>query len=212
MSVSFEELTKRPIIPVIVIDDAADAVPLAEALLEGGVDVIEITFRTAAAADAISAIAKAVPKMLLGAGTVVTPDQAKRAIDAGVTFGLAPGVNPVTVETFKKAGILFVPGVMTPSEIEQGLSLGCKLLKFFPADQAGGPAFIKALAGPYQSQGIKFCPTGGITVDTMNDYLSLPIVAAVGGSWLATAKQIAAKDWKTITQQARDSLARVKRS
>jgi 2-dehydro-3-deoxyphosphogluconate aldolase/(4S)-4-hydroxy-2-oxoglutarate aldolase len=211
MSVSFEELTKRPIIPVIVIDDAKDAVPLAEALLEGGVDVIEITFRTAAAAEAITAIAKAVPKMLLGAGTVVTPDQAKRALDAGVAFGLAPGLNPKTVETFQKAGTLFVPGVMTPSEIEQGLSMGCKLLKFFPADQAGGPSFIKALAGPYQSQGVKFCPTGGITMETMNDYLSLPIVAAVGGSWLATSKQIAAKDWKAITQQARDSLAKVKR-
>ena len=211
MSVSFEELTKRPIIPVIVIDDAKDAVPLAEALLEGGVDVIEITFRTAAAAEAITAIAKAVPKMLLGAGTVVTPDQAKRALDAGVAFGLAPGLNPKTVETFQKAGTLFVPGVMTPSEIEQGLSMGCKLLKFFPADQAGGPSFIKALSGPYQSQGVKFCPTGGITMETMNDYLSLPIVAAVGGSWLATSKQIAAKDWKAITQQARDSLAKVKR-
>jgi len=211
MSASFEELVKRPIIPVIVIDDAKDAVPLAEALLEGGVDVIEITFRTAAAADAITAIAKSVPKMLLGAGTVVTPDQAKRALDAGVSFGLAPGLNPKTVETFQKAGTLFVPGVMTPSEIEQGLSMGCKLLKFFPAEQAGGPGFIKALAGPYQSQGLKLCPTGGITIDTMNDYLAVPIVAAVGGSWLATSKQIAAKDWKTVTQQAKDSLAKVKR-
>ena len=211
MTAMFDELTKRPIIPVIVIDDAKDAVPLAEALLAGGVDVIEITFRTAAAAEAITAIAKAVPKMLLGAGTVVTPDQAKRALDAGVAFGLAPGLNPKTVETFQKANTLFVPGVMTPSEIEQGLSMGCKLLKFFPAEQAGGAGFIKALAGPYASSGVKFCPTGGVTLDNMNDYLSLPIVAAVGGSWLATSKQIAAKEWSTITRQAKEALAKVKR-
>ena len=210
MKTTFEDLTTRRIIPVIVIDDAADAVPLAEALLEGGIDVIEITFRTAAAADAITAIAKAVPQMLLGAGTVVTADQAKRAIDAGVSFGLAPGLNPATIEAFAKADTLFVPGVMTPSEIEQGLSLGCKLLKFFPAGEAGGPGFLKALAGPYASQGVRFCPTGGITLANMNDYLSLPIVASVGGSWLATAKQIAAKDWATISQQARDALAAVK--
>ncbi|MEO6012626.1 MAG: bifunctional 4-hydroxy-2-oxoglutarate aldolase/2-dehydro-3-deoxy-phosphogluconate aldolase [Devosia sp.] len=209
MKTTFEELTKRKIIPVIVIDDAADAVPLAEALLEGGVDVIEITFRTAAAADAISAIAKSVPQMLLGAGTVVTADQATRALNSGITFGLAPGVNPVTVERFQKADTLFVPGIMTSSEIELGLALGCKLLKFFPAVQAGGPDFIKALSGPYAPLGIKFCPTGGITLDTMNDYLSLPIVSSIGGSWLATAKQIAAKEWKTITAQAKESLARV---
>ncbi len=211
MPASFDDLIKRPIIPVITIDDAQDAVPLANALIEGGIDVIEITFRTAAAADAITAIARSVPKMLLGAGTVVTPDQAKRALDAGVSFGLAPGLNPRTIETFAAAGTLFIPGVMTPSEIEQGLSMGCKLLKFFPAEQAGGPGFIKALAGPYASSGVRFCPTGGVTLDNMNDYLSLPIVAAVGGSWLATSKQIAAKDWKTITQQAKDALARVKR-
>lgn len=211
MPATFEDLIKRPIIPVITIDDAENAVPLAEALIAGGVDVIEITFRTAAAADAITAIAKSVPKMLLGAGTVLTPDQARCALDAGVSFGLAPGINPRTVDIFAQAKTLFIPGVMTPSEIEQGLSMGCKLLKFFPAEQAGGPAFLKQLVGPYQSQGLKFCPTGGITIETMNDYLAVPIVAAVGGSWLATSKQIAAKDWKTITQQARDSLARVKR-
>lgn len=209
MADMFEQLTKRRIIPVIVIDDAADAVPLAEALLAGGVDVIEITFRTAAAADAITAIAKSVPQMLLGAGTVVTQEQAKRALDAGVTFGLAPGLNPKTIETFTNAGTLFVPGVMTPSEIEQGLSLGCKLLKFFPAEQIGGPAYLKAMMGPYASQGVKFCPTGGVTLDNMNDYLSLPIVSSVGGSWLATGKQIAAKDWATITRNAREALARV---
>ena len=209
MKTTFEELTKRRIIPVIVIDNSVDAVPLAEALLEGGIDVIEITFRTAAAADSITAIAKALPNMLLGAGTVVTPEQATRALDAGVSFGLAPGLNPVTIDRFAKADTLFVPGVMSPSEIEQGLALGCKLLKFFPAEQAGGVGFIKALAGPYASQGVRFCPTGGVTLENMNDYLSLPIVSSIVGSWLATSKQIAGKEWKAIAQQSRDALAKI---
>jgi len=207
MPATFEELTKRRVVPVIVIDDANDAVPLAEALLEGGIDIIEITFRTAAAADAITNIAKALPEMLLGAGTVVTEENATRAINAGVSFGLAPGLNPVTVQRFQKEGIPFVPGIATPSEVEQGLALGCKLQKFFPAGDMGGPKFLKALAGPYASFGVKFCPTGGVSLENMNDYLSLPIVGFIGGSWLATKKQIADKDWKTITQQAKDALA-----
>ncbi|MBB4267095.1 bifunctional 4-hydroxy-2-oxoglutarate aldolase/2-dehydro-3-deoxy-phosphogluconate aldolase [Roseospira visakhapatnamensis] len=207
MPASFEDLTKRRIVPVIVIDDANDAVPLAEALLEGGIDIIEITFRTAAAADAITNIAKALPTMLLGAGTVVTEENATRAIDAGVSFGLAPGLNPATIARFQKAGIPFVPGIATPSEVEQGLSLGCKLQKFFPAGDMGGPTFLKALAGPYASFGVKFCPTGGVSLGNMNDYLALPIVAFIGGSWLATKQQIADKDWTTISRQARDALA-----
>lgn len=209
MAATFEDLTKRRIIPVIVIDDAKDAVPLAEALLAGGIDIIEVTFRTAAAADAITAIAKAMPEMLLGAGTVVTEDNATRALNAGVSFGLAPGLNPKTVERFQKAGVPFVPGVATPSEIEQGLSLGCKLLKFFPAGDMGGPKFLKSLAGPYQSFGVKFCPTGGVSLANMNEYLSLPIVSSIGGSWLATKQQIADKDWATVTQQCREALAAV---
>ncbi|MEX1180810.1 MAG: bifunctional 4-hydroxy-2-oxoglutarate aldolase/2-dehydro-3-deoxy-phosphogluconate aldolase [Cucumibacter sp.] len=203
------ELARRAIIPVIVINDAGDAEPLAEALLKGGIDVIEVTFRTAAAADAIAKIAKSFPDMLLGAGTVVTQDQARRAIDAGVSFGLAPGLNPETVKAVQKAGKLFVPGVMTPSEIEQGLSLGCKLLKFFPAELVGGVAFLKAMSGPYAAQGIRFCPTGGVGLDNMNDYLSLDIVFSVGGSWLATSKQIEEKDWVTITKQAKQAVAKV---
>jgi 2-dehydro-3-deoxyphosphogluconate aldolase/(4S)-4-hydroxy-2-oxoglutarate aldolase len=203
------ELLKRPIIPVIVIEDAADAVPLADALLAGGMDVIEITFRTAAAADAIRAIRQARPDMLVGAGTVVTTEQADRALAAGVSFGLAPGLNPRTVKTFQDAGTLFIPGVMSPSEIEQGLEFGCKLLKFFPAGAAGGVPMLKALGGPYASQGLQFCPTGGINLENMNDYLSLPIVSAIGGSWLATKQQIADKDWERITNQAKAALAAV---
>jgi len=200
------ELLKRPVIPVIVIEDANDAEPLAEALLEGGMDVIEITCRTAAAGEALARIKKAFPKMLLGAGTVVTRDQAQMCVDIGVDFGLAPGLNPDTVRFFQASETLFVPGVMTPSEIEQGLALGCKLLKFFPAGAAGGPGMLKNLGGPYASQGVQFCPTGGINLGNMNDYLSLPVVSAIGGSWLATRQQIADKQWTAITAQVQEAV------
>lgn len=203
------ELLKRPVIPVIVIDDANDAEPLAEALLKGGMDVIEVTCRTAAAPEALKRIKKAFPEMMVGAGTVVTPDQAKMCIDTGVSFGLAPGLNPDTVKYFQQNNTLFIPGVMTPSEIEQGLSLGCKMLKFFPASAAGGVNMLKNLAAPYGPLCVKFCPTGGVSLDNMLDYLSLPIVSAIGGSWLATQKQIANKEWDVITAQVKTALAKV---
>lgn len=204
-----EKLLQRPVVPVIVIDNADDAVPLAESMLAGGLDVIEITFRTAAAAESISRISKALPEMLIGAGTVVTMEQAQRAIDAGISFGLAPGLNPDIVNFFQEKNTLFIPGIMTPSEIEKGLSLGCKLLKFFPAGPAGGIGMLKAFSAPYASQGVKFCPTGGVNLDNMNDYLALPTVSNIGGSWLATKQQIADKQWAEITTQVRAALAKV---
>lgn len=203
------ELLKNPIIPVIVIDHAKDAEPLAEALLKGGINVIEVTCRTAAAGDALARIKKAFPEMLLGAGTVVTSEQAQMCIDVGVSFGLAPGLNPETVKFFQQNDTLFIPGVMTPSEIEQGLSLGCKLLKFFPAGAAGGVNMLKNLSGPYASSGVRFCPTGGVSLNNMLDYLALPTVSAVGGSWLATKAQIANGEWATITDQAKAALDKV---
>ena len=204
-----EKLLERPVIPVIVLDDVEDGEPLAEALLEGGLDVIEITFRTEAAAPAIERIRKNFPEMLLGAGTVVTPEQVQRALDIGVDFGLAPGLNPETLNAFQQRDTLFIPGVMTPSEIEQGLALGCKLLKFFPAGSAGGPKMLNALGGPYSSLGVKFCPTGGVNLENMNDYLDLPIVSNIGGTWLATKQQISEKQWKLITLQVRAAMAKV---
>jgi len=202
------ELLKRPVIPVIVIDDANDAEPLAEALLAGGMDVIEVTCRTAAAPEALARIKKEFPEMLLGAGTVVTPDQAKMCIDTGVGFALAPGLNPDTVKFFQASDTLFIPGVMTPSETEQGLSLGCQLLKFFPAGAAGGVNMLKNFAAPYAPLGVKFCPTGGVNLDNMNDWLSLPVVSTIGGSWLATQRQIADKQWGVITDQVKAALAK----
>ncbi len=202
------ELLKCPVIPVIVINDANDAEPLAEAILAGGLDVIEVTCRTAAAPEALARIKKSFPEMMLGAGTVVTPEQAKMCIDTGVDFGLAPGLNPDTVRFFQDNNTLFIPGVATPSEIEQGLSLGCKMLKFFPAGALGGVNMLKNLAAPYASFGVQFCPTGGVNLDNMNDFLSLPVVSAIGGSWLATQQQIADKQWSRITDQVKAALAK----
>ncbi len=205
-----ERLTKNPVIPVIVIEDENDAEPLAEALLEGGLDVIEVTFRTAAAPAALARIIRAFPEMVVGAGTVVTREQAQRCVDLGVSFGVAPGFNPETVRLFQSNGVPFIPGVLSPSEIESAFGLGCTLLKFFPAGAAGGPKMLKALAGPYASLGVRFCPTGGVSLDNMNEYLSLPVVFAVGGSWLASKQQIAGKQWSVITRQTGEALARAR--
>ena len=176
-------LAKR-IVPVVVLDDAESAAPLAEALLAGGLDIMEITFRTAAAEESIRRIATSYPEVLVGAGTLLTPEQAQRAKDAGAVFGLAPGLNPEVVKAARAAGLEFSPGVMTPSDIEAALSLDCKLLKFFPAGAAGGPGMLKALAGPYAHTGVKFIPTGGIHPGNAVEYLQLPCVMAIGGSWM----------------------------
>ena len=201
-------LDQFPVIPVIVIDDVADAKPLANALLEGGLNIIEVTFRTAAAAGAIESIANAFPEMLVGAGTVVTPEQAKIAIDAGSKFGLAPGTDPETIAYFKERDIPFIPGIMTPSDIQAAIKAGCEHLKFFPAGAAGGPKLLKAMATPYANLGVKFCPTGGVSLDNMHEYLSIPEVFAIGGSWLATKAQIANKDWSAITAQVKEALVK----
>jgi 2-dehydro-3-deoxyphosphogluconate aldolase/(4S)-4-hydroxy-2-oxoglutarate aldolase len=205
-----ERLTRRPLIPVIVIDDENDAEPLAEALLAGGLDLIEVTLRTAAATAALGRILRRFPEMLVGAGTVVTPEQARACLDLGVSFGVAPGFNPETLRLFAQAGVPFVPGVLSPSEIEAAYAHGCTLLKFFPAEAAGGVKMLRALAAPYESLGLRFCPTGGVSLDNMKEYLSLPQVFAVGGSWLASKRQIADKQWSAITEQTREALSRAR--
>jgi 2-dehydro-3-deoxyphosphogluconate aldolase/(4S)-4-hydroxy-2-oxoglutarate aldolase len=201
-----ERLMGRPVIPVI--EDENDAEPLAESLLEGGLDVMEVTCRTAAAPAALARIIRSFPQMLVGAGTVVTRDQAERCLDLGISFGVAPGLNPETVRLFQENGVPFIPGVLSPSEIERALGVGCKLLKFFPAGAAGGPAMRRALSGPYAPLGVRFCPTGGVSVNNMNEYLSLPQVFAAGGSWLASKRQIAERQGPVITQQTREALSR----
>ena len=199
-------LAKR-IVPVVVLDRVESAEPLAEALLAGGLDIMEITFRTAAAEESIRRIAARFPEILLGAGTLLEADQVRRARDAGAIFGLAPGINPRTIATAKEIGLQFSPGVMTPSEVELALSLGCKLLKFFPAEVAGGVTMLKALAGPYGHTGVKFIPTGGVSSENLADYLKLPVVAAIGGSWMVDKQLINDGKWTEITRITREALA-----
>lgn len=210
MIATTESLARLPLIPVIVLDDENDAEPLADALLAGGLDRIEVTLRTPAALAALGRILRGFPEMLVGAGTVVTREQAQQCLDLGVSFGVAPGFNPETVRLFARGGVPFIPGVLSPSEIEAAYSQGCMLQKFFPAEAAGGVKMLRALAGPYESLGIRFCPTGGVSLDNMKEYLSLRQVFAVGGSWLATKQQIAEKRWSVITQQTREALSRAR--
>jgi 2-dehydro-3-deoxyphosphogluconate aldolase / (4S)-4-hydroxy-2-oxoglutarate aldolase len=198
-------LAKR-IIPVVVLDSAEHAEPLAEALLAGGLDIMEITFRTAAAEESIRRIAARFPEILLGAGTLLENEQVIRAKNAGAVFGLAPGLNPQIIATAKQVGLQFSPGVMTPSEVEQALSLGCKLLKFFPAEAAGGVNMLKALSGPYAHTGVKFTPTGGITSENLASYLKLPVVAAIGGSWMVDKALVNDGKWSEITRLTKEAL------
>jgi 2-dehydro-3-deoxyphosphogluconate aldolase/(4S)-4-hydroxy-2-oxoglutarate aldolase len=193
------DILKSRLICVAVVDQPDDAVPLAEALLAGGLNVLEVTFRTAAAAEAIARIRKALPGAHVGAGTVLTPDQARQAADAGAQFGVSPGLNEAVLATALKLGMPFFPGVVTPTEVDRALNLNCRRLKFFPAEAAGGVTMLKALAGPFAHTGVQFIPTGGITAALLPAYLALPQVAAVGGSWMAERKLIAERAWPKIT-------------
>lgn len=199
-------LAKR-IVPVVVLDHVESAEPLAEALLEGGLDIMEITFRTAAAEESIKRIAARFPEILLGAGTLLDKEQVLRAKGAGAVFGLAPGLNPDIIAAAGEIGLQFSPGVMTPSDVEQALSLGCKLLKFFPAEVAGGVDMLKALAGPYGHTGVRFIPTGGVSSGNLSAYLKLPVVAAIGGSWMVDKALVNEGKWSEITRITREALA-----
>lgn len=206
MKSMLDRITSKRIVPVIVLEHEDQAEPLAETLLKAGLDIMEVTFRTAAAEASIRRIAKRFPEILLGAGTVLGTDQLKRAADAGATYALAPGLNETVVKAAEAAGLLMFPGVMTPSEVEKALSLNCKILKFFPAETAGGVAMLKALEGPYAHTGVKFLPTGGIGLANMRTYLERPSVAAIGGSWIVEKKMIVAKDWQGIERLTREAL------
>jgi 2-dehydro-3-deoxyphosphogluconate aldolase/(4S)-4-hydroxy-2-oxoglutarate aldolase len=191
-----KQLSLIGIVPVIAIDDAADAVPLAQALCEGGLPCAEVTFRTAAAAEAIANMTKAFPDMLVGAGTVLTNEQVDRAVAAGAKFIVSPGLNPETVRHCQEIGIPVCPGTSNPSDIEVALSLGLKTVKFFPAEAAGGLKYIKSIAAPYVD--VTFMPTGGISEKNLLDYLSFKKIICCGGSWMVPKDAIAAKDWDRI--------------
>lgn len=196
-SVEIERILKlSPVMPVVVIDDASLAPELARAFVRGGIRVVEVTLRTPAALAAIEAIARHVPEIALGAGTVLSIEDLQAAASAGATFAISPGATPALLSSAASAPIPYLPAVATASELMQGLAAGHHCFKFFPAGPAGGPAMLKALAGPFPQA--RFCPTGGITQDSVKSYLDLPNVLCAGGSWLSPADALATRDWKRI--------------
>jgi len=194
------------VVPVIAIEKVEAAIPLADALLAGGLPVVEITFRTAAAAEVIRKIAAERPQLVVGAGTVLTTANLEAAMASGAAFAVAPGLNPQIVNQARQMNLPFVPGVATPSDIEQGLSIGCKLLKFFPAEALGGVPMIEALSAPYRHTAVRFMPTGGVNPSNLESYLKLDTVAAVGGTWIAKKEDLAAGKWNDICQRCKAAL------
>ena len=197
------------VIAVLIIDDAKQAVPLAKALLAGGINVMELTLRTDAALDALKAIRAEVPEMLAGIGTILTPDQVEQVVQAGAAFGVAPGCNRRVLEAAQAAGLSFAPGVCTPSDIETALEFGCRLLKYFPAETSGGLKHLESMGAPYQHLKLRYVPLGGLTVRGMTEYLASPLVSAVGGSWIAKRDTIKAGDWNAITKAAGEARAAI---
>jgi len=203
MSEVLEKIREIGIVPVIVLENAKDALPLAESLIEGGLPCAEVTFRTAAAEDSIRAISQAYPEMLVGAGTVLTTEQVDRAVAAGAKFIVSPGFNPRIVQYCQEKGVPITPGCSSPTDIEQALEHGLKVVKFFPAEQLGGLAMIKALAGPYVD--VSFMPTGGINAGNVKDYLAYNRILACGGSWMVKGDLIKAGDFQRITELVKEA-------
>lgn len=198
-----DKMSAAGVVAVLIIDDANDAVPLARALWAGGIEVMELTLRTPAALDALRAIRREVPEMTAGIGTILTIDQLQAARQAGAAFGVSPGCNPRLLAAAREAGFSFGPGVATPSDIESALEHGCRLLKFFPAEQLGGLPYLRAMAAPYAHLGLRYIPLGGLTAANAAAYLQDPLIAAIGGSWIAPREAIKACDWPAIESNAR---------
>lgn len=208
------EMTSRVqeagIIAVLVIDELEDALPLADALLTGGIRAIELTLRTPSAIKSLGAIKRHAPRMLVGAGTVLTPEQVTQARDAGADFAVAPGCNPRVLATAAEAGFPFAPGIATPSDIEVAIGYDCQILKFFPAEPSGGLSYLKKMTDPYAHLGLRYIPLGGVNAGTAAGWLADPIIAALGGSWLAPRELIQARDWSAITQRCAQAMGVVR--
>lgn len=204
MNAVLEKLNKIGIVPVVVINNVEDAAPLAKALCAGGLPCAEVTFRTAAAKEAIKIMTETCPEMVVGAGTVLNAEQVDAAVEAGATFIVSPGLNPKTVRYCQEKGVAVTPGTSSPTDIEQAIELGLDVVKFFPAEQSGGIAKIKAMAAPYVN--MKFMPTGGINAKNINDYLSFPKIIACGGSWMVPAKLVDEKKFDEIEKLTREAV------
>lgn len=202
-----EEISKIGIVPVIALDDAKDAKPLAEALMNGGLPCAEVTFRTDAAEESIRIMTQSFPEMLVGAGTVLTTEQADRAAAAGAKFIVSPGLNPKVVKHCIEKGYPILPGTANPSDVEQAIELGLDVVKFFPAEQNGGIAMIKAMSAPYTK--MKFMPTGGVNADNLKDYLDFKKIVACGGSWMVKKELVAAGEFDKIEQLTREAVTRM---
>lgn len=210
MNAVLEKIQEIGIVPVVVLDDAKDAKPLAQALCDGGLPCAEVTFRTDAAEEAIRIMSQEFPEMLVGAGTVLTTDQVDRAVAAGAKFIVSPGLNPRIVKYCVEKGILITPGCTNPSDIEQALENGLEVVKFFPAEPAGGLPMIKAMAAPYV--GVKFMPTGGINAKNVRDYLAYDRIIACGGSWMVKGDLVKAGDFEKIKELTKEAVEIVKES
>ena len=202
-----EEILRKKLVPVAVINKVNQAVPLAEALLAAELNVIEVTLRTESAIDSMEAIKKASPEMIVGAGTLLDHQLVPRLVDLGISFAITPGINPKVIESAQKHGLLIMPGVVPPSEIEQARNFELEVLKFFPAEAAGGSAMLNAFAGPYGHTGIRFIPTGGINLSNALEYIKIPCVAAVGGSWFVGNKLMQKNNYDEITRLTREALS-----
>jgi len=200
-----DKIAKEGIIAVLEIESEENAVPLAHALLEGGITVIELALRTKAAFPSISLIARDVPQMYIGIGTIIESGQAAMVKEKGVRFGVSPGINPEIVKEAIAADLPFAPGIATPSELETAISLGCRVVKLFPAEGMGGLNYLKNINGPYNHLGIKYIPLGGVAPGNLADYAKFDPVLAIGGSWIAGKDLIKAQNWSEITKRAREA-------
>ena len=200
-----ERLARSGVVAVVTVENPEDAAPIARALLAGGVGAIELTFRTARAAEAIRRIRAEVPEMLVGAGTLLNRAHVETAIGAGAGFGVAPGCNPATIAAARECGLPFAPGVMTPTDMEIALEHGCRVLKYFPASNLAGPSALESMAAPFAHLGARFIPLGGINLASLPQWLASPSVLCVGGSWLAPREAIQRQDWAGLQRNAQQA-------
>jgi len=207
-----QRLEQSAVVAGFSVDKAEHAVPLAQALLTGGIDAVELTLRTEAAMEAVTLICAQVPDMLVGVGTILTPDQVTQVRAAGADFGVAPGMNPCVIRAAQATGLPFAPGICTPSDLEGAIELGCRFVKFFPAETMGGVKYLRSMAAPYMHLGMRYFPLGGLNTENMLDYLVEDVIPCIGGSWIANKDLVSHEDWDGIAERAQDVRRRLNKA